>query len=319
MWKCSCCPQTSTRRWNLKVHIQRLHNGVGKPIYLQYNGRSKPVVKSLEDSGSQNDRDQQNIPSQNPDFIDAFHQFIFNQLPEKMKKWKEIFTFTSLVGGNAVSNGIQNLRTMSSPYAPPRAIADQKPPTNQGSIFGFEAMTCEKCLSAIILEVIIANGTEGVGMSLIKSSHACGPENYVSSQRLEEIKQMSATLIPENNRKLPINEFYAGLLKYKCHQWIKDEVKLVSVKIGWSKRSIKILPEPAKGVNHWAVRAVQYSHTVLKDEELIEFLKLCEGRTFNVFELNTDNAINASNNYLLYIHWLPSPPLEIESMISNYF
>jgi hypothetical protein len=31
-WLCPFCSQTSTRYWNLKVHIHRRHNGIGEPI-----------------------------------------------------------------------------------------------------------------------------------------------------------------------------------------------------------------------------------------------------------------------------------------------
>ena len=33
-WKCGDCNQTSSRHWNMKVHIQRKHNGLGVPLLL---------------------------------------------------------------------------------------------------------------------------------------------------------------------------------------------------------------------------------------------------------------------------------------------
>jgi hypothetical protein len=32
LWKCPQCPQTSSRRWNVEVHIKRWHDGIGHPI-----------------------------------------------------------------------------------------------------------------------------------------------------------------------------------------------------------------------------------------------------------------------------------------------
>lgn len=32
LWFCPSCPQTSTRRWNLKTHIERRHGGIGLPV-----------------------------------------------------------------------------------------------------------------------------------------------------------------------------------------------------------------------------------------------------------------------------------------------
>ena len=31
-WYCPRCPQTSSRHWNLKKHIERWHHGIGQPI-----------------------------------------------------------------------------------------------------------------------------------------------------------------------------------------------------------------------------------------------------------------------------------------------
>jgi hypothetical protein len=31
-WRCPCCPQSSSRQWNIKIHIKRHHGGVGDPL-----------------------------------------------------------------------------------------------------------------------------------------------------------------------------------------------------------------------------------------------------------------------------------------------
>jgi hypothetical protein len=41
--RCPCCPQTSSRHWNLKTHIKRHHGGVGDPLKAEndyYSNRS---------------------------------------------------------------------------------------------------------------------------------------------------------------------------------------------------------------------------------------------------------------------------------------
>lgn len=330
MWKCSICPQISSRKWNLEVHIRRLHKGTGIPIRLQYNRRAGPKAVSFEDAvipehhGLQSPTYVSTEPNksqlgQKPDFVDDLHDFVFQQLPGKLKKWHELSAYFSLVGKSPPSDGIPQQWDAFYTYPPSQVIDDQNPLASQTSIFGFEAIACEKCLLAVPLDVIIVNGMGGVGESLVRSFHACDPANHISPKQLEELEQISTVPITENNRTVPLNEFYVGLLKDKCHEWIKNEVKLVSVKLlKWPKQSIRILAEPAKVENHWAVRAVQHSHTVLNDEELLEFLKVCNGRTFNVFEVNSGDTINRSNNYLLYVHWLPYPPIQIESMINKY-
>jgi hypothetical protein len=33
-WECPFCDQTSERKWNLKVHLNRKHDGLGQPAYM---------------------------------------------------------------------------------------------------------------------------------------------------------------------------------------------------------------------------------------------------------------------------------------------
>jgi hypothetical protein len=333
MWKCSLCPQISTRKWNLKTHLQRLHNGNGNAIHLHYNRRSRPKIDSFEDIVRHDINDLDNSThvsigsnksqyEQKPDFLDAFHDFISRQLPEKNKKWDDIRAFLARFNQNPRFKEMpQSVQwDMSSTYTPfPTANVQNSAPI-PAFVFGFEATICEKCLFVIPLDVTIVYSLGNVGRSLVKRSHFCDPEKHVSPQQLEEIKRLSPMLIHKVERKDSLDNLYAGLLKFTCQEWTKNKINLVAVKLlEWSKKAIKIPAEPGNGKNHWAVRAIQHSYTILNDEELVEFLRICKGRTFNVFELNTDNAINTSNFYLLYVHWLPSPPLEIESMISNYF
>ena len=49
-WSCPFCSQASTRHWNLKVHIQRRHNGIGGPIRTAgpFNSNYGTVRRQLE-------------------------------------------------------------------------------------------------------------------------------------------------------------------------------------------------------------------------------------------------------------------------------
>ena len=49
-WSCPFCSQTSTRHWNLKIHIHRRHNGIGEPIRTagSFNSNYGAVRRQVE-------------------------------------------------------------------------------------------------------------------------------------------------------------------------------------------------------------------------------------------------------------------------------
>jgi hypothetical protein len=311
------------------THIKRRHNGIGNPIHLQYNRSARSKIDYFEDSSTLDGQHPHILTepnstqfNQKPDFIDHFHHFIFNQLPARMKKFGEIYAYLSLVDGSRRSDVKSQLGSESYFYAPSQVISAHRP-ASQTSVFGLEAIMCSKCFFPDSSNVIIVNNTGGIGgKSLVKSPHVCRPEDRMSDKQLKELEQIGEQIgsMWKNNGIPSLSEFYATFLKDKCHEWIKKEVKLVSVKLlEWSKQSNKSLSELTIAENHWAVRAVRDSYTDMNEDEMLEFLKMCKGRTFGVFEVSPENTISGSNNYLFYLHWLPLPPPQIERMIANYF
>src|SRR5689334_15952489 len=68
-WSCPYCAQTSTRHWNLKVHIHRRHNGIGEPIRtaaVSFNSSYGAVRGQLEPAAihsAKRDNSFRNIPA----------------------------------------------------------------------------------------------------------------------------------------------------------------------------------------------------------------------------------------------------------------
>jgi hypothetical protein len=68
-WSCPYCAQTSTRHWNLKVHIHRRHNGIGEPIQtaaVSFNSSYGAVRGQLEPAAihsAKRDDSFRNIPA----------------------------------------------------------------------------------------------------------------------------------------------------------------------------------------------------------------------------------------------------------------
>ena len=40
-WQCPHCPQDSSRAWNIRVHINRAHSGLGEPVEKGRLGRAE--------------------------------------------------------------------------------------------------------------------------------------------------------------------------------------------------------------------------------------------------------------------------------------
>ena len=47
-WHCPYCPQICPRHWNMKVHIQRKHRGIGEQVEAPYNSVYIQNMDSLE-------------------------------------------------------------------------------------------------------------------------------------------------------------------------------------------------------------------------------------------------------------------------------
>jgi hypothetical protein len=323
MWKCISCPQISTRRWNLTTHIKRKHKGIGNPIALEYHhGRGVSKISALEDSFS-HDYDQRNpnriSAGSNPNIsvgnnnyplreesslIDDFHDIVIKKVPEQIRKLNEVAIF---FGSGQTRQEIPNRNIVLT--RTPSPSTDTQSSALTPIIFGFEALVCEKCMTVIPLPVSIVDGIGKEGVSLIKTVHVC---------ELERLK-----LVTESNNKVTLDDLYAeipNVLSRVCRRWTNNKVRLVSIKLSrQTKEPIKISAACGKGENYWAIRAVQGVCDVLSYEELLEFLEIAEGRTFNIFKVSTGDKVNTSDVYLFYISWLPMRPVKIETLINNYF
>ena len=64
VWCCPYCSQTSSRHWNMQVHIKRRHSGIGEPR-LSYNLNSSKKWNGVFNQFNTNN------PSNNPPFTFA--------------------------------------------------------------------------------------------------------------------------------------------------------------------------------------------------------------------------------------------------------
>src|SRR5919206_1634869 len=97
-WHCPHCSQDSSRKWNLKVHIIRLHNGIGEPLNdeqakvfkekrgYQFFPHNQPYSVNDLSLGNRLGKEKE------PDIIDVMYQAVIEQ-KEKLRKIKEIKGF----------------------------------------------------------------------------------------------------------------------------------------------------------------------------------------------------------------------------------
>ena len=101
-WQCPHCSLSSSRRWNLVVHIRRKHGGVGQPIDKENSSGSRNTPFSNLDgthidrrpSPTYNfNRSSINYSNQaskdNGDMIDEMHQML-TEIEKRRRKWEEI-------------------------------------------------------------------------------------------------------------------------------------------------------------------------------------------------------------------------------------
>jgi hypothetical protein len=48
-WVCPSCPHRSSRKYNMKVHIQRWHKAAGQPELLYMNHQAAPLLNDNKD------------------------------------------------------------------------------------------------------------------------------------------------------------------------------------------------------------------------------------------------------------------------------
>jgi hypothetical protein len=310
-YSCSACGKPATRKWNLARHIDICHAGIGK------------CVSNWGFSGGSYDHDW-NKPEKAATRRENYHyggsellRQIFFSMNESMDRkpepdYQHVFReeFLKEVARKAASLSgsiIQPTQTaMSPPFFPKISLAPTQArycmdPTSYLQIFGFRAYVCDKCLMSETHYVACADA-EGGGR--VEEAHICDPTIVAGARELVDRYGMFRFL--QNN--IPM------LMQQKVNSWTGKNSHLVAVKLPspleesiklrnptnpanpgivfqYSKqRHIKLkLSNENKHKANYLIRAINQGKTLLRDEELTDFLANIKDVTFGIVTVCNNN------------------------------
>ncbi|HET7148633.1 MAG TPA: hypothetical protein VFI73_09070 [Candidatus Nitrosopolaris sp.] len=170
------CNQTSTRRWNLKTHINRRHAGAGRPI---------PKIATdpmwTGEVGYQTRNNNFSITNHNPKAHDPgdFLEQILQQL-RKVKEFKDLYS--ELSGQKAPG---LNMGFMVSDLA-------SKTATTYGTTLGYKGYGCDKCLTFGFEQIFDHPRTS------LKVNHICNTQRLSEAQFVRD----KATILKQRRQEL---------------------------------------------------------------------------------------------------------------------
>lgn len=200
-WLCPYCSQTSSRHWNLEIHIKRKHNGIGHPIEaglttndISTNGKfasdanrmkvihpvSSRVGLKKEESRTINSSDNllQDIRKNN-DIVSEWIKF------QNLSRISSSSQQDILIANLLMS---QFLSTFSKPFSKPKASQNSTnittnnanlPEENNGLPVGYRIVSCNRCVSENRLEPIF---TSVEAEALTKVINLCDLEHIASKE-----------------------------------------------------------------------------------------------------------------------------------------
>lgn len=281
MWKCASCDQTSSRRWNLEVHIKRKHNGAAGPVNLDFNYNThSPSQIDLGDKVHKN-QNPHKVHLYGKSFGNSSLKNSFDFIDEAYELVQKFTTVKEFINRNSRLN--QPLLSLSLPVGAtsfPSYIQSDYPtasfPSNDTSIMenivAFRGYVCMNCVTKYIIPVFWFQETG----KLVETRHQC---------------QNKADF---NSDLHNIIDLYSGLMKE-----LRDAVNY------WSHYKPILVSEPIPKLQNdsclsisdytsdsWLSRVIDNGETSLNDKELIEFLCCCGNQTYNCFNVYSKQQRN---------------------------
>jgi hypothetical protein len=347
-WHCPHCSQASSRHWNLKTHIRRKHQGIGQPIgedewHFIPTPTSTTTMHFIPDMMSlQENNNSYGLNSQvhRRTFSTAYHrkeedtsrkrdllEEILQLWRPKIKQIKEILEIKNLfsqiqyassqqqqqqpiigsipVGGFSLTSSIDNL---ASPPPSPPMIFTPETDLLKDRIIGYTGFVCETCLANIPLAIynFNENGKQ------VEPRHFCVPERFLKMQGLDMKEKQNI-----------INDLHSTLseeIKKAVKVWTNNEnIYLISRRLPCIPENYTgfttLLPSNIDKDHHWARRAIKENQILLNDNELLDYIRSANNKTFEYFYIQV-NQDEQSQPYFMFISKDPIlPRLELNSLL----
>lgn len=223
-WGCPYCSQRSGRKWNIEVHIKRIHSENGLPMPMDHESRAKqgpyPSFKSYSKPDSRNSKlrghfgddlwlfPRENTDSQSKDWFDDIMK-LNDRMMDLFRSPRPNYrqpSFPQFFYQSASRGPIPNYNTGYNPY---QSITEPDA-ENVGGVIGFKARICKTCLITIIIPSVLQQG----GRDRTRFEHYCDPN------RVYQIQQLDTDQKNKLNRQLDQN--LPSSLFRKCKEWAKE-------------------------------------------------------------------------------------------------
>ena len=330
-WHCPHCSQASSRHWNLKTHIRRKHQGIGQPIG-EDEWHFIPDMMSLQKNDNNYGLNSQVHPRT---FSTAYYrkeedtykkrdllEEILQLWRPKIKQIKEILEIRNLfcqiqyassqqqqtiigsipVGHFSLPSSIDNLAS-----PPPMTFTQETDPLKD-RIIGYRGFVCETCLANVPLTIyhFKENGKQ------IEAGHFCVPERFLKMQGL--VVKEKQNIINDLHRTL------SEEIKKAVKVWTNNEnIFLISRRLRRIPENYTgfttLLPSNINKDHHWARRAIKENQILLNDNELLDYIRSANNKTFEYFYIQV-NQDEQPQPYFMYIRKDPIlPRLELNSLL----
>ena len=194
-------------------------------------------------------------------------------------------SMASTTSGRAKSNTISRINDLS--------VYHKYNNDDYTQIVGYKSHICKRCL---IINVDTIFRHKDRQREQIDKTHTC---NF---KRLKD-----AHMVPNKDKTIDyLDEKLPEIMKKKVNSWTKDSVYLAAIEMPPNvvlKNCFQITPN---NENHWAVRAIKYKRTILKDDELSDLLHKIRHSTYAFFEvisssLQQQQQESSTSRYLMII------------------
>ncbi len=295
-WYCRHCDQTSTRHWNLKIHIQRKHSGLGEPV--------RSVTFFNFNSNIANNYGQQ-IYKEREDPLDKA-----NALGRKLLEHRNILQQLSANGiglgnpGLSLPNFIYSTNDISTSV---QAYIYEK----LTKAFGFRFKFCDVCLALNMHPICYPDNRVDETDMIV--THMCTPDRIMAANKIRSndkdhsplFNKLALEFVKTSLIKLPTTSFNQLTCISLDHQPEKGIIKIANtlnstmplIFSNSKERIIEIDLDPQdKDVcyqdNSWLTRVISKGTTLLSDNELLQYLTLVRTATFAFFKVRINESLN---------------------------
>jgi hypothetical protein len=315
-YRCPYCEQTSSRRWNLMVHLERRHQGVGEPVGPSQTG---PAYDDKSPYGNE-------------------HR---GTLPGRLNK-NEFSSFSRGYGrgenidnlGNSLDDTAKNLCRIVEIQRLTKELNSQfkqlplhlMPSINQASInypeqflqilgsmtfkpendplrdhiIGLRCLICETCLSTVPLPI---HGFKESNM-IVPSLHQC------NSMRVASLLGLTGL-----DRRSKVMELYRSspeTMKKAAQDWWLEGVSphlIVVPLISAGKDTYEFTPQLLEDIR-WLSTVIEKGKITLDDDCLDEFMSFTKGNTFIKYSIREATTTPCATSYFITLSKGPFLPFK---------